>query len=227
MNWEITAYPSPIVGLSQISRRFDFYALYTIAGEGQQLYSPFPREIPPQPYNSAPKRLLNTILGFTFNGQVNPALYSTINQPETLTTSSSNAPSYNRLRPVPLYIVGINPPTPPFPPPLELGDSLFSTTFTAEGYCNLVYSSIISIYTNIAGASTLDTQRDTNLLALVSMNVGNLGVSSWASFIDNPLTKVQGSIYSIYIELRDEYGEPYYLTNNAVSTFTFKILYKD
>jgi hypothetical protein len=59
------------------------------------------------------------------------------------------------------------------------------------------------------------------------MNVGNLGVSSWASFIDNPLLRVNGSLYAIYIELRDEYGDPYYLTNNAVSTFTFKVGYKE
>jgi len=220
-NWTITADPSPITGLSQISSRFDFNSIHTITGAGQELYIPFPKGIPSQPYNNSPKRLLNSILGFSFNGQINPTLYANINQPIILTTSPANAPAYNRLRPVPLYLVGV---------PITGGsydDSLTSYTYTADGYCNLVYSSIISIYTNIAGASTLDTQRDTNLLALVSMNCGNLGVSYWNNFIDNPLTKVQGSIYSIYIELRDEYGEPYYLTNNAVSTFVFKASYKD
>jgi hypothetical protein len=58
------------------------------------------------------------------------------------------------------------------------------------------------------------------------MNCGNLGLSSWSNFIDNPLTKVKGDIYSVYIELRDEFGEPYFLTNNAVASLQFKIGYK-
>jgi hypothetical protein len=34
-------------------------------------------------------------------------------------------------------------------------------------------------------------------------------------------------IYSIGIELRDEAGEPYPLTNNAICSFTLKLTYKD
>jgi hypothetical protein len=34
-------------------------------------------------------------------------------------------------------------------------------------------------------------------------------------------------IYSIGIELRDEVGEPYFLTNNANCSFTFKLTYKE
>ena len=97
--------------------------------------------------------------------------------------------------------------------------------YTADGYCNLVYSSVISIYTTIIGTSTVDTQRNANLLAMIPMDCGNLGVAMVGNYIDNALTKIQGDIYSIYIELRDENGEPYYLTNNATTTLLIKLTY--
>jgi hypothetical protein len=111
------------------------------------------------------------------------------------------------------------------PPLLELGDIEDVYVYTADGYCNLVYSSIISIYTTIVGTSTVDTQRNANLLAMIPMDVGNLGVAMVGNYIDNALTKIQGDIYSIYIELRDENGEPYYLTNNATTTLLIKLTY--
>jgi hypothetical protein len=58
------------------------------------------------------------------------------------------------------------------------------------------------------------------------MNCGNLGISFYAPYLDNPLTKVQNDIYSIFVEFRDEFGDPYYFTNNAVVTITFKMTYK-
>jgi hypothetical protein len=127
---------------------------------------------------------------------------------------------YNRFRVVPQY----------FPPNTVrnlLKSSILGSidTYTADGYCNLVYSSIISIYTTIVGTSTVDTQRNANLLAMIPMDCGNLGVAMVGNYIDNALTKIQGDIYSIYIELRDENGEPYYLTNNATTTLLIKLTY--
>ena len=124
---------------------------------------------------------------------------------------------YNRLRVVPTYQ--------PLALGAELGEGLTQTSYTADGYCNLVYSSIISIYTTIVGTSTVDTQRNANLLAMIPMDCGNLGVAMVGNYIENALTKIQGDIYSIYIELRDENGEPYYLTNNATTTLLIKLTY--
>ena len=58
------------------------------------------------------------------------------------------------------------------------------------------------------------------------MNCGNLGVAFWSNYVDNPLLQVNDDIYSIRIEFRDEFGEPYMLSNNAVATLSFKIKYK-
>ena len=223
-NWTTTSTSPPIIGLSSISKQLDMLTTSTYASTTHYALQ-VPYGILPQPYSVNPKRLLNTILGFTWNGQINRGIYSAINQSDTTPIiNPTDAREYNRLRPVPRYTVagGVYSGT------SLLGDSSSTTyIYTADGYCNLVYSSIISIYTSIAGSSSLDTQRDTNLLATISMNCSNLGVSFWNNFIENPLAKVQGSIYSVYIELRDEYGDPYYLTNNAVSTFIFKVGYKE
>jgi hypothetical protein len=126
---------------------------------------------------------------------------------------------YNRLRPIPSYAPSV------VPPLLELGAIEDTYVYTADGYCNLVYSSIISIYTTIVGTSTVDTQRNANLLAMIPMDCGNLGVAMVGNYIENALTKIQGDIYSIYIELRDENGQPYYLTNNATTTLLIKLTY--
>jgi hypothetical protein len=224
-NWTTTFTTPPNIGLSFISKQLDMLDISTYGEISATFYAlQVPFGIPPQPYSVVPKRLLNTILGFTWNGQINPPIYSVINQSDTTPLIDAvYAREYNRLRPVPRYsVVGGAYGSAPL-----LGSSSTTYIYTADGFCNLVYSSIISIYTSIAGASTLDTQRDTNLLATISMNCSTLGVSFWNNFIDNPLTKVQGSIYSVYIELRDEYGDPYPLTNNALSTFIFKVGYKE
>jgi len=127
---------------------------------------------------------------------------------------------YNRFRRIPAY----------YPSPEGIGLGLGPYTgsldsYTADGYCNLVYSSVISIYTTIVGTSSVDTQRNANLIAMIEMNCANLGIAMVGNYIDTALTKIQGDIYSIYIELRDENGEPYYLTNNATTNFLLKLTY--
>ena len=102
-----------------------------------------------------------------------------------------------------------------------------TATFTADGYCNLVYTSVVSIYSTIVYGSTLDSQRNTNLIGLSGMNAGNLGVSFFDNKINGPLRVKGADIYSIGIELRDEMNEPYPLTNNGISTFTLKLTYRE
>ena len=172
-----------------------------------------------------PEQTLARRLGFTWDstGMINDA--NTINALSVeigIPFGSTIALFFNRLRPVfPYSIV-----------PIEGVEDLSVTvgvntvdSYTADGYCNLVYSSIISIYTTIVGTSSVDTQRNANLLAMIPMDCGNLGVAMVGNYIDNALTKIQGDLYSIYIELRDENGQPYYLTNNATTTLLIKLSY--
>jgi hypothetical protein len=208
-------------GLGGLSKLFDFCFL-TNAGDPNAQLKDFPAGIGGQPYVTAPKRLFNSILGFTWNGVFEPDQLQ-----EIITEVNRRVASlYNRVRPVPDYDLILD-------GGVMLGSvaqpvALSTYTYTADGYANLVYSSIINIYTNIVSAATLDTMRDTNLIATTSMNCGNLGIAFHANYIDTPLIRVAGGdIDTLLIELRDEFGDPFYLTNNAVMTATFKINYRN
>ena len=159
-------------------------------------------------------------LGFTWNGE--GLIVDNINDyyDNGIEFGGTIPLFYNRLRISPQYF-------PPESTQTQLRADILGSidSYTADGYCNLVYSSIISIYTTIVGTSTVDTQRNANLLAMIPMDCGNLGVAMVGNYIENALTKIQGDIYSIYIELRDENGQPYYLTNNATTTLLLKLSY--
>jgi hypothetical protein len=201
-----------IMGLNAFSNQFDM----NLINHG------IPIGIPAQPFNPRPRRLLNSILGFTWNGQFTPSILANIVPDQRNIIPTTTTELYNRLRPVPYYFV-----EPTF---LSVGfqdiPAANATIYTAEGYANLVYSSIISIYSSIVGGSTLDTEENTNLLAMGTMNCSNLGISFFTQFINNPLLIHGGDIYTITIELKDEFGEPYVLTNNAVASFMLNITYK-
>jgi hypothetical protein len=181
---------------------------------------PFPIGIPPQPFAQTPKRILNSILGFTWNGKFTPSAFSVLYNQVPVSTSTTVTQLLNRLRPVPLYtdytLLGTS-----------AADSVnLDPTLTANGYGNLVYSSVVNVYATIAGAKSLDTQRNTNLIGTMTASAGNLGIAFAASFIDTPLDQYEGDIYSITFSFTDEYGEPYPFTNNAVVSMTFRMRYK-
>jgi hypothetical protein len=222
---------SPIIGLNAISQGLDMVEIYEEGGF-QYVDDPFPEGIAGQPFNPAPRRVLNSILGFTWNGQIpDPAILQTlvIYDAEVYGNraliGNTGVTLYNRVRPIPPYVL----------PTQYVADGLgvtarpstTSPTYTAEGYANLVYTSVVSIYSTIVCGSTVNTQRNTNLLGIANMNAGNLGVAYYQNVIDDALKLYQNDIYTITMELRDEMDEPYYLTNNAVCSFTMKLTYKE
>jgi hypothetical protein len=211
--WSVSGVPPFTIGLNACSTACDMVENNPTVG----FYQPFPVGIAGQPYNPTPKRLLNSILGFTWNGVMNVGKLTSI--PIVSIIASNDTDLFNRLRPVPVYIVGVPSPL------LGLAQSTASQTYTAEGYANLVYSSILSIYATIMGGSTVDTQENTGLLAMTSINCANLGVSFFAPFINNPLTIFTGDLYSITFEFKDEFGEPFVFTNNAVVSLVMKVMY--
>jgi len=207
----------PYVGLAAISAALDMVDDYSGV-----THFPYPEGIPPQPFSPNPKRLLNSILGFTWNGKFNPDALSIIYDPVTLTGNTTTSQLLNRIRPLPVYYQG--------GPPALLGYDPTSTqdtfVFSANGYAVLVYSSIINVYATIAGAKTLDTQRNTNLIGTMTAAAGNLGIAYAAAFIDTPLDQYEADIYNITFDFTDEFGEPYPFTNNAAVSMTFRMRYK-
>ena len=183
--------------------------------------------IPSQPF--AEGKTLAKRLGFTWNGiftwdsgnTIDPLFY---NAP----TTGSGVYLWNRLRPIPDY--SVLPPEgleeePPLGDPIPNNNPFTSDTYIAEAYCNLVYSSILNIYSQITTASSIDTQSTNNILSLIPINCGQLGITFTNNFLENPLTKINADIYQIRIELRDEIGEPYYISNNGIVTLMLKISY--
>jgi hypothetical protein len=206
----------PYVGLAKISADFDM--LDDLFGVIQY---PFPEAIPPQPFTPNPKRLLNSILGFTWNGRFTSDQFNQLYNEIVVTGSTTITELYNRLRPVPIYILfGLS-------GPLTAGSVNLDPTFTANGYAKLVYTSVINIYASIAGGSTIDTIRNTNLIGTMAMNAGNLGIGFSAAYLNATLQTQDSDIYSISFSFTDEYGDPYPLTNNAVVTLTFRMGYKE
>jgi hypothetical protein len=215
---EMVGVNAAIVGLNAISSRFDM--VDAVAGQPQ---FPFPAGIPGQPFNpTTVRRTLNSLLGFAWNGVYNPTAVNAALTDINLPTISGTTDVLNRIRPVPFYF-----PVPAGVGSLGSGSSVTATVYTAEAYANLVYSSVISIYSTIVYGSTLDSQRNTNLLAVSALNAGNLGISYFQHVIDNKLSVNSGDIYAITIELRDECNEPYPITNNGICTFTLKLTYKE
>lgn len=245
-------------------------SIYDMMGTDGTTEITFPPAIAGQPFNPNPSRLLNSVLGFTWNGIFTTSTLPTFSTSPTTIISDfqllQDTNLLNRFRPIPFYQIRPNwSATIVYPRnyvvlstidnkayyskkpynlnhepsvstewwalefPLALATPTIqnaastTTVFTADAYANLVYSSIVYIYTSIVGGSTLDTKRNTNLLAITPMNAGNLGVAFSNQFVDNPLTKVFGDINAIYIELRDEFGEPYLMSNNAITSLTLKV----
>lgn len=216
--WVSTATLPNVVGLYSTTSSVDM--VENLAGGGTLI--PFPVGVAGQPYSVQPKRILNSILGFTWNGVMTPSVLANIPQQAFVSViPTGQIDLYNRLRPIPPYI------TSQAPPLLGLeSTSTTSQTYTAEGYCNLVYSSIINIYASVVYGTTLDTQKNANLLAMGTMNAGNLGISYFSPFINNPLGISGSDLYSIEFSFTDEFGDPYYFTNNAVISIVLKLTYK-
>ena len=221
---------APTFSLNGITTDFDMLEIYP-SGSNTNLSLRFPSGIAGQPYDAVPRRTLNSLTGFTWNGVMNPSSVASATTSTITGTSfaiqSQSVDLFNRLRPIPDYVVistdsysnvllGANART-----------SSVTQTYTADGYANLNFSSIISLYTTIASASTMDTDRNTNLLATCPMNCVNLGVTFFEPTITNEIFIRGAQLDTISISMFDEFGNAYVVTNNGVVTITLRLTYKD
>ena len=176
-------------------------------------------DIPPQPYFEGSTYTLSRRLGFNWNGvfiwpnQVNQFVY---------TFGDGSALLYNRLRPIPRYEflpeeLGVI--------PIPNNNPYTATTYIADGFCNLVLTSMIYLYANFIGTSTFSSSNNNNIIGIIPINCNTLGISFISEFLDNPMTKVNNTIQDIQLEFRNEHNQPIYFGNNGIITFSFKILY--
>lgn len=116
------------------------------------------------------------------------------------------------------------------PRPANLNDTNYGAIYNlydhlAPAYPDLVNTACVLLYTDIAGGSTLDTVANRNFLASIPMNTPNLGIGFHSSPLNNPLTKIPNQINEIYVEMRSDNGEPFYLPNNAIVSCEFILTY--
>jgi len=157
-------------------------------------------------------RNLNLRLGWGWDGLNNDVSTIGVNQ------TGLNLSLLNRFRPLPTTV-------------FTMGEDLYfviATAYlynTADSFADLVYSSVCSIYTDVIGCSTTDTNRDSGLLATIPLNTANLGVAFWSSGFSRPLTKISENLYEMSLEFRTDTGVPFYFPNSSVFTFELSLTY--
>jgi hypothetical protein len=108
---------------------------------------------------------------------------------------------------------------------LTSGRDFTSNDLVAPGYADLVNTGCVHLYTDITGGSTIDSIINKALLGSVPMNTQALGVGFHSLPLNNPLTKIPTLINEIYIEMRTDAGEPFYIGNNGIVSLELILTY--
>ena len=87
--------------------------------------------------------------------------------------------------------------------------------YYAQSYGNLLHTHNIFLYSDITGGSTQDTNQEMPLLAVVPVDVEQLGIVHFTPSTDNKLSKIPDYIYEITIHMKTDTGAEYYLPNSA------------
>jgi hypothetical protein len=102
----------------------------------------------------------------------------------------------------------------------------FQTYLTFNSYPDLCYSSSVLAYCDFTQGSTQDSAGDGNLLSVIPVNTGQLGIAYYQNNFTNPLTKIPQYITEINIRLITDTGFPYYVPNEATVLLELAINYK-
>ena len=99
------------------------------------------------------------------------------------------------------------------------------TAIPADAFPNLVYTNTIRLYSNLAGSAGMTSDGSKNLLAVLPVNAPPLGVLQYESPHFAFLTKLPDTIYSITLEMRDDFNQPFYLPDNNVAAVELQFKY--
>lgn len=152
--------------------------------------------------NYSPNYNLNLRLGFTWNGEFEQPL-----NPYADTTLQNNLFFYMR------------------PKDPQLG-TWTQDIVTAQNYGNLVFSGTCRIFADIILGSSEDSTSEGGCLSVIPMASGDLGITFYQNYFDNPLTKIPDNITAISFRFLTDTGDPFYFPNSAVITLELAVDYK-
>lgn len=91
---------------------------------------------------------------------------------------------------------------------------------------DLVFTQNVNVRSSIAQGSSVSSNNDHDLLAVLPVPAPPLGVSLYQAKTENPLRRVAPSIFQVDIQLTDDNDEPFYLPDNAIVNVELHFLYK-
>jgi hypothetical protein len=97
--------------------------------------------------------------------------------------------------------------------------------YFADSYADLLHTHNIFIYCDIVGGSTQDTNIKDNLLAVVPVNAGQLGILTYQSSQSCKLTKISTNIYEITIIMKTDTGADFWIPINGFVNIEFALTY--
>lgn len=94
-----------------------------------------------------------------------------------------------------------------------------------DSFPNLVYTSTVRLYSNLASSAGLNSNGARNLVAVVPVNAPALGVVQYEPPKFTYLKKVPDTIYSITVEMYDDQNQPFSLPDNAATVIQLVFTY--
>lgn len=97
--------------------------------------------------------------------------------------------------------------------------------YFADSYADLLHTHNIFLYCDIVGGSTQDTNIKDNLLGVVPVNTGQLGIFTYQSSQHCKLTKISTNIYEITIMMKTDTGADFFIPINGFVNVEFALTY--
>ena len=89
----------------------------------------------------------------------------------------------------------------------------------------MVHTANLHVYCNLIGGAGYDSAGKPDLLNVIPLQTGVLGVASYQNSIDTHLTKVPREVYEVQFILRTDSGDRFLLPDSAIVNFEIKFTY--
>lgn len=107
-----------------------------------------------------------------------------------------------------------------------IGTGQGATSIEGDAYPVLLATQNVNVYVDVITGSGIDSSGRKNLLASIPLAVAPLCVNNYTpNGLDAPALSVPNEVYSLRVELRDDYGQPFVIPPNFNVELEFAVLY--